>query len=343
MSQPTTAKSILLQQHISTIAIWRPLKFGDFLVTVPALKALRAAFPKATIDYIGLPLTERLAARYDAYIDNYVMFPGLPGLPEREWQPDAVIRFFTAMQHRQYDLLLQLQGNGSVVNHFIPLCGAKITAGFTSAGAPAPSEFFMTYPEGTHEITKQLQLLAFLGIPTPSDAMEFPVRPEDITTLHTLPEAQGLGTDYICIHPGGVSGGRWEPKYFAAVADTLSSEGYQIVLTGTEQEKSTITQVQQHMRSPAVDLTGKTEVGQLAALLQQSRLYIGNDTGPSHMAVALGTPSVTIFTTADPVRWAPLDATLHPIIPSSKATPQTVIRAAQQLLATRRTIHASNI
>lgn len=105
-------------------------------------------------------------------------------------------------------------------------------------------------------------------------------------------------------------------------------------LTGTSNEYEIVQAVIRHMRRPAgaVDLCGKTSLGSIAALIRRSRLFIGNDTGTSHIAVAVGTPSIRIFTTSDPERWAPVDTARHPGVLRKEAMTDRVIRLAEQLL-----------
>ena len=86
------------------------------------------------------------------------------------------------------------------------------------------------------------------------------------------------------------------------------------MLTGTPDEAPLIRTVRQHMRSAALDLSGRTTLWTLGALLERARLLVCKDTGVQHVAAALGTPSVAVSSGADVARWAPLDATRHRVL-----------------------------
>lgn len=319
----------LMRLPVRQIAVWRPLKIGDLLVVVPALRALRAAFPDAVIDYIGLPETKELAWRFRMYLDGFVPFLGLPGLPEREWQAADLVRFLRGMQRRKYDLLLQMHGSGRVVNYFVPLSGARITAGYASKDAYRPNDdWFAPYPEDKHEIHKFLDLLTFLGVPAADDSLEFPVSKRDERDLQQLVQ---FDKPHACIHPGSASSRRWSADYFAAVADACSAMGLRPVLTGSKDEVELARSVAERTKSGAVVLAGKTSLGTLAALLKNAEFYIGNDTGPAHLARALDVPSITIFFNADPARWGPLNTSRHRVVLADEATPETVIKQIKEL------------
>jgi ADP-heptose:LPS heptosyltransferase len=114
------------------------------------------------------------------------------------------------------------------------------------------------------------------------------------------------------VNPGArLPSRRWFAERFAAVADALADDGYRIVLTGSRDERDLTSAVQQRMRSPAADLAGRTTLGALAVLLKRARLLVSNDTGVSHIATAVGTPSVVVTLGSDPARWAPLDGERH--------------------------------
>jgi len=117
------------------------------------------------------------------------------------------------------------------------------------------------------------------------------------------------------LHAGSqLASRRWPAERFAQVGDALSKEGLQVVLTGTKGERELTARVRDAMRSPALDLTGLTSLGGLAALIARARLVVANDTGVSHIAAALKAPSVIIANGSDPRRWAPLDRQLHRVL-----------------------------
>ncbi len=299
-------------QHIAIVRALPGL--GDFLCFVPALRALRQTFPQACISLIGLPATQPLVERFAHYVDELLPFPGFPGINETAVDGPKMLTFLNEVCG-QFDLALQMHGNGIASNRFLTLLGAKRMAGFFLPGQYCPdTDTFLPYPSPESEIVRHLQLLARLGIPDQGTALEFPLHDTDLECLLELSETQVLEPGrYVCIHAGASAAARcWHPSCFAAVADELARLGLQIVLTGTADEKKRVEAVQQQMSFGAYNLCGRTTIGTLAALLSGACLLLSNDTGVSHLATALHTPSVVLFVNAAAAAsWAPLDQTRH--------------------------------
>ncbi|MGV3653240.1 MAG: glycosyltransferase family 9 protein [Noviherbaspirillum sp.] len=301
---------------VESIAVLRALQLGDLLCAVPALRALRAAAPRARITLVGLPWAQSFAARFACYIDDFLALPGFPGLPEHAPDLAAIPVFFAAAQERRFDLALQMHGSGGLSNPLAVLLGATRTAGYYRPGeyCPEPATF-LPWPEREHEVLRCLRLVEGLGAPACGTRLEFPVAQAERDALRrAAPELPPPGT-YACVHPGArLASRRWMPERFAAVADRLAGAGLGIVLTGSAGEAGLTDAVRRAMRHPALDLAGRTGLGELAALLADARLLVCNDTGVSHVAAALGTPSVVVCNGADPERFAPLDSARHRVL-----------------------------
>jgi ADP-heptose:LPS heptosyltransferase len=296
------------------IIIFRALQLGDLLCSVPALRALRKSFPSAHITLASLPWARSFVDRFRHYLDGFLEFPGYPGLPEKAPEIEKIPEFFVRAQRQKFDLAIQMHGSGSYVNSIVSLLGARRTAGFYLEKEYCPDpDLFMIYPAGEHEILQQLRLMEFLGIPAQGEDLEFPLTPKDREEFYAISENLRPKTEnYICIHPGArFLSRRWMPERFAKVADALSDYGYEIVITGTDSEKELAGQLCHFMKSPALNLTGVTTLGALGCLLEGSRLLLSNDTGISHLAAALKTPSVVLVLGSDPKRWAPLNGRRH--------------------------------
>jgi ADP-heptose:LPS heptosyltransferase len=298
------------------VLVLRALQLGDLLCAVPAFRALRAALPRAEIVLVGLPWARALVERYPDYLDDFREFPGWPGLPECRPQLERVPAFLAALQAERFDLAIQLHGSGSVTNPLAVLCGARSVAGFFRPGEYCPDpELFLPYPARGREARRLLALLDFLGIEPDGDDLEFPLRRQDHDRLRATAGGQfGWGT-YVCVHPGASAPGRrWPASGFAEVARALAGRGLGVVLTGTAAEAGLAKEVARRAAVACLDLSGRTDLGALGALLGGARLLVCNDTGVSHLAAALRVPSVVISTGDNPERWAPADGRRHRVL-----------------------------
>jgi ADP-heptose:LPS heptosyltransferase len=170
-----------------------------------------------------------------------------------------------------------------------------------------------------------LKLADVLRVPRQGTHLEFPISEEELMGFGNIDERlMRAGGNYVCLHPGARDPRRrWPVQNFASIGNDLTSKGYTIVLTGSEQEKSILNDLEEQITFPVVNIVkefGHLGIGELAVLMKYSTLLVSNDTGVSHIASALNVPSVIIFSPYSNInRWAPIDQAAHIVIPFEKA------------------------
>lgn len=307
-----------LEERLSVrrLAIVRALHLGDLLLAVPAFRALRRGFPRAEITLIGLPWAAEFVSRFRRYIDRLREFPGYPGLLEVDVDAARTEDFLREERRYRYDLVIQMHGNGDASNPFALALGGRRTVGYYRAAPPAGLWRSAPYPDDVHEIERDLGLVRLLGLPGDDRRLEFPLLPEDLRMARRLlPPELAVRRPIVGMHVGArPPARRWDPDRFARVGDGLAERhGAQIVVTAGPGEVEVAQQVVAQMRTTPLNLAGQTTIGSLAVVIRRCDLFISNDTGPAHVAVALDIPSITLFGPADRRRWAPLDQRRHPI------------------------------
>lgn len=312
---------------VSRIAIFRALYLGDMLCIIPAVRAIRKAYPTAEIFLVGLPWQSDLVLRFTDYFNHFIEFPGWPGLPEQNPDAEDVIAFLQKIRSYRFDLVLQMQGNGVITNTLCLLWGGEKVYGLRKEGeyCPDPSRFPVS-EDGEHEILRFLKLTDSLGIPQQGTHLEFPIKQAERETFATILSASQLSEGrYVCVHPGARdSRRRWPAENFALIASMIASQGFTVVLTGSIEEESILKGIQRKIKGDVLNIVeefGHLTAGELACILQHARLLVSNDTGVSHIAAALSVPSVILFSKfSDIGRWRPLNESLHTAVPHARTT-----------------------
>lgn len=327
---------------VKRIAVLQALHLGDFLCAVPAMRALKARYPRAEITLIGLPWVETVLERFSC-VDRFLEFPGFWGLEGVPWDPPRTGRFLQEARAYRYDLALQMHGDGRVSNGFVARLGARVSLGYGSSEPGRRKELDLEL-EGDateHETMRWLRLVGAVGALGHPD-LEFPILPCDWIEGDRLAADWGIDLQMptVGVHPGARNPEkRWPAEGFAQVADRLAGElGAQVIITGSREELELATRVAACMKTRSFNLAGRTSLGGLAALMAQMQMVVANDSGPSHLAAALGTPSVVLFGPTDPARWAPLKSGHHraiwsgPGIPISSIPVEQVVEGALDLV-----------
>jgi ADP-heptose:LPS heptosyltransferase len=242
-------------------------------------------------------------------VDRFLPFPGFPGIAESP--PDAAR---TAPRWPGFDLVIQMHGSGEVSNGFVATLDATHSVGFGRPGERRLTTA-LHWVESEPEPWRWLRLAEAVGAARAGLHLDVPVTPAERARVAALigPRAE---RPLIGLHVGASDPSRrWPADSFARLGDRLA-ERFQarIVLTGSEQERSLTASVGHKMTATSLDLAGRTNLGELAALISALDLLVTNDTGVSHVAAATQTPSIVFFGPTRPARWAPLDRRRHQVI-----------------------------
>ncbi len=289
------------------IAVFRALQLGDILCSMPAVAALKYNYPQAQLYFIGLPHMRPLIERF-GFIDFFVDFPGHPALPEIACDEQELEKFVCQMQIEKFDLLLQMHGNGTVVNDFLTGLRAKRLVGFQPSDHS--SQDWLAYPTHLHEVDRHLELIRFLGLEIQNCSLFYPLFESDWNAYHSI--RSRISPPFVIVHVGSRDARRrWPIANFAYLAKLLLEKKYQVVLTGVAIEQPLVDELLDHLDGRAVSLCGQLGLGTLGCLVKEASLLLCNCTGISHIAAGLATKSIVLSMDGEPQRWGPKNKALH--------------------------------
>lgn len=297
---------------IRKIAVLRANVLGDLIFVLPALHALRAAYPEAEIVLLAREWPGSLLADRPGPVDRVVAVPLYRGVgedPSIQEDPEKVAAFFAAMQDEQFDLAIQMHGGGRFSNPFTLRLGAKLTVGMKAPDAVALDRW-IPYIWMQSEPLRYAEVVSLVGAATLDLEPPLPVLSRDLDEAkRVVPPGQ---KPLVAIHPGASDPSRrWPPKKFAVVADALARAGARIVVTGTQPESYLAEAVVASMESPAENVCGRLSLDGLVGLLSRCKVVVSNDSGPLHLARAVGAATVGIFWIGNVVTAAPITRERH--------------------------------
>jgi len=295
------------------ILLIRPDHLGDVLLTMPAVHALRRARPAAEIHALVGPWSAELIAAYDCVdLVLTLAFPGFSRHPKVSWRSPYQMAWAAARRIRRV-------GYSSAVicrpDHWWGALVAYLAGIPVRVGCDLPdTKPFLTHPVPpvtAHAVVQNLHLVeSWIGAPAHyAAALDFPVSDADRGFVAGYLQEWGIGPDdpVFCVHPGsGTWVKHWDERSWAVVADTLTEQlEAAAVFTGSDHELGMVRRITALMNKPACIIAGETRVGQLAALFARARVVLGPDSGPLHLAVAVGAPTVALYGPADPLEFGP--------------------------------------
>jgi len=292
------------------ILIIKPSAIGDVVHTLPFLNLLRRRYPKAHIAWLVTPACAGLIDGHPQ-LDEVILFDRRQyGLAWRH--PLAALNFvgfLRRLRRERFDLVIDLQGLFRSA-FFAFETRAPVRVGFSNAREFAPAFYTHRVPVHTmeqHAIERYLAVAEAIDCGRSPVEFHFPTKDEDrarVRELLTANRDPHVANGYAVLLPGtNWPTKRWPAGHFAALVPILRERFHlPTIVAGSPSEVELCSQI------PAeLDLTGKTTLRQLVALLEGAALVIANDSGPMHIAAALGRPLVTLFGPTNPTRTGPYD------------------------------------
>lgn len=337
------------------ILITRTDRLGDVVLSTAVVRHLKKLYPSSYIAFMVRPENKDVVLN-NPDLDEVIVYDK----KGKEKSFLNTIKFALSLKKKNFDIGIALHPTNRV--HIIMfLAGIPLRIGYDRKMSMLLNKRVphVKHYGDKHEASYNFELLEGAGF----DVKEADIKPYIVTSkeekllVDRVYSDLKLGDNVIAIHPGAsCASKRWDARGFAEVADELKKKySSNIALIGADETASFSNAVKDAMRSPAIDLTGNFLVGELAEFLSRCRLFVSNDSGPVHVAVAVGTPTVVIFGRKDPglspKRWGPLgekSRILHGDAGCKKClahdclrdyaclkavTAQEVIKAADELLA----------
>lgn len=361
-----------LPQEPKRILVLRTEQIGDLVLSLPSFQALRKRFPDAYIAVLVQPVTAPLL-KFNPHI-NEIIACKLPW-SERKSHPTRVKhpvkRVFASIAYHwrclttaislgrrlsryQFDVAIDLG------DHIYSLLLTAMTKAPVRIGSPITGGRFLlthwVFPEDKkHEVERCLDIIGLLGVQTEKPQLSLSWAPEDEIFVNEKLLQMGIQNEglLVAIHPFSVEPSRnWNVKAWAKVADWLAQQTKAtVIFLGSAEDKEKVETIQRQMQGNAFNLCGQFSLLQLAALLSRCDLMIGVNSAPAHIAAAVGTPVISVWSSAYlPEKWAPhspqisvihkqvpcadcrLEVCPKPVSCMDMITPEEVISAAEQKL-----------
>jgi heptosyltransferase-2 len=278
---------------------------GDAVLAIPAMKAVREKYPEAEITLLVRPW---VAGVFTAapFIDKVWSEPRPAGIGD--W-----LRISRNIRAQQFDLALLFPNSfESAAMMFLGRVPQRV--GYATDGRSLLlTKSIRPSTEKRHQVHYYLDLAAAVSATTTHPSIEIQASAEEKSNARKLLASSGIAANrkYLVLNPGAAYGAakRWGEDRFAEAGDALAAElGTDVAIIGSETERSIAERIRDLMRSRVVVLNGKTSLETLIGVIAESSLVLTNDSGPMHIAAALGVPTVAVFGATDHVATGPFGA-----------------------------------
>lgn len=309
---------IICNMEPKRILLIRTDRIGDVALSTPAIKALRDNYPRSYIAFMVRPYARDIVEG-NPYLDEVIIYDK-HGIHKGFF---STLLFGLRMRKKRFDTAIILHPTNRT--HII-----TFVAGISNRiGLNRKLPFLLTkalndekFLGQKHELEYTLDILRNIGVRVSDKSLYVPVRKTDEASIESKLSQRGIKrTDLlIAVHPGAsCPSKRWPLERFASLIERLIEKyDVRVILVSGPDEMTQVAILKQRLKDDIIDLSGKTSVGELAALLKRCKLFVSNDSGPVHIATAVGTPNAVIFGRGQPGlsprRWGPTgkkDIALH--------------------------------
>ncbi len=298
-------------EHLTNILAIRLDNIGDVVMTSPALRALRRAYPGARISLMASPAGSQVAPLLP-WVDRTITW-------EAVWQdiakkslpaPQKEYSLIELLKKQRFDaafIFTSFSQSPYPPAYACTLAGIPVRVGQSREfGGGLLSHWVKPPADHQYQADRNLHLLREVGIPVESNAMELHVSAADQHSASALLASAGIGPEqpFVVLAPGAsASARRYDETRFAEVSRRLVSETHlPVVLVGSQREIGAFPALEALAEQPDVvqpnrliSLLGKTSLPEMAGIIQRSRLLIGNNSGAMHIASALDRPMVILY------------------------------------------------
>jgi ADP-heptose:LPS heptosyltransferase len=285
---------------MTSILVIQLKRIGDLIVTVPALEALRKAYPAARISLVIDGDTSGMAPAIRC-VDRVMIYK----------KQSLNVRTFRRVILGRYDVALDFTGTDrSSLLTWLSRASRRIAFRWADKNqfrASSYTEFVDSPVRDKHTIDHYLDLVSSVGARSDHPELRLELPKSAYRDVKTLLRKHHIASGYAVVHPGAARSEKyWQPERWAAVIDHCEEVlGLPCLLIGgsSAMEKETIRGIRENVGSPFIDLSGQLLLMSSAALIAGAKLFLGIDSGPSHLASAMQTPQVTLFGPTNPFHW----------------------------------------
>jgi heptosyltransferase-1 len=293
------------------ILIMKPSALGDIVLALPALSTLRKSFPDAKISWLIRPEFAPLLEDHP-HLDEIIPFDR-KSLGRAWYHPKGVRALFSLISRLrggQFDVVFDFQGLfRTAILAWLSGCKKR----FGKANSRELAHLFYTDQivqdaESIHLVDFYLKMVKAAGADNITVRFELPSNPADVDSVNKLLKCFSIDSGkYVIFVPGSAHKTKcWPPERFAELADKITSQfEMPVIAVGTGSDKSLIEKINDLAKSSVINFAGRTSLKELVELLRAARLVVSNDTGPGHIAAALKTTLVMMYSWSNPARIAP--------------------------------------